>query len=99
VTRVEVLDATRVDDVVARIAARQRDVALAQPMIAADVDVDVMRASLLDGSACSIALSSDDVAGHLRGAVLDSDVYGRSAWIGPGDVSYDAADVLDALYV
>lgn len=97
--RVESLDATRVEAVVARIAAQQRAVAAAHPLIAGDVDTATTRTSFLAGSPCAVAVRGDAVVGHLRGAVLESQAWGRSAWIGPGDVSFDDADVLDALYV
>jgi GNAT superfamily N-acetyltransferase len=99
VTVIETLSESHVADVVARVTAHQRDVHGAHPMIAGDVDSSALRESLLAGSPVALAVEGDRIRGHLRGAVLASEVYGRSAWMGPGDVSYDSSAVLDALYV
>lgn len=38
------------------------------------------------------------VVGHLQAALLESDVYGHGAWVGPDGVSHDDTDALAALY-
>ena len=45
-----------------------------------------------------VAERDGTVVGHLQAALLESDVYGHGAWVGPDGVSHDDTDALANLY-
>ena len=89
-----------IDVVVARVMRQQALVATSHDFINGAVDditlADSLYSSLRDAS---IAERDGRIVGHLRGVVLPSEVYGRSAWMNPEGLSYDDDDTLVALYV
>ncbi len=69
------------------------------PLINAHFAADLFASALANAADQTwVVVDHDHVAGHLYGAVLESPVHGRGAWIGPDGVSFDADDVLAALY-
>ncbi|NNN01189.1 MAG: GNAT family N-acetyltransferase [Acidimicrobiaceae bacterium] len=45
-----------------------------------------------------VAVDDDQIVGHLYGALLENDDYGRGIWIGPDGCSFDDIDILAELY-
>ena len=97
---IESLRTEMIDEIVARIMDHQRLVAERHRMINGWVD-DVVLADSLVASAPDtlVACRNGVVVGHLRGTLLDSDLFGQSAWINPEGLSYDDELVLESLYV
>lgn len=89
-----------IDVIVARVMQQQARVANSHEFINGAID-DVTLAESLYSSLRDTCVAERDgiVVGHLRGVILPSEVYGRSAWMNPDGLSYDDVETLEALYV
>ena len=97
-TSIRHLVAGDVEDVVARVAARlaedHRRQPLVDPSFSAEILADALRASR-DATWVGV---DGGVVGHLYGARLDDELYGRGVWVGPDGASWDRPEVLADLY-
>ena len=88
-----------VAEVVERIARRLRDEASWCEFVNPELSRELLEGSLRSATdATWVAVADERVVGHLYGAVLESEVSGRSAWVGPDGVSFDTPDRLADLY-
>ena len=87
------------DEIVNRVVTHQHELALRCDLIQGGIDTNEF-ARELAASAHDILVARENghVVGHLRGTILDSDIFGHSAWMNPGGLSYDTSQVLEALY-
>ena len=99
VTKLEPLSSATVEAVVALVVARQRALAVAQPLISPHVDAEFLASALLSAASdVLVALQARQVVGHLRGTTLENEVFGKSVWINPEGLTYDTTDILATLY-
>jgi GNAT superfamily N-acetyltransferase len=88
-----------VEAVVSRIVQKITDDATHKQLINPEFSRDHLRDALESSRALTwVALEGTQLVGHMYGALLESDLYGSSVWIGPDGVSYDNDEVLDAMY-
>jgi len=100
VLNLESLSEATLDDVVLRVEQKQARLHANNPLICAQVDADLVSSALWSvRDDVLVARRGDVVVGHLRGITLENDIFGRTVWINPEGLSYDDADVLEALYV
>ena len=86
-------------EVVERIARRLRDEASWCEFVNPELSRELLEESLRGAKDSTwVAVVDARVVGHLYGAVLESETYGRCAWVGPDGVSFDAPDLLADLY-
>jgi ribosomal protein S18 acetylase RimI-like enzyme len=99
VVEVHPLQPGDVDHVVARVEEQLRRDAAARdhinPVLSRSQLADALRSAL---SSTWTAHRDGRLVGHLFGARLESAEFGRGVWVGPDGVSFDDAEVLDALY-
>jgi ribosomal protein S18 acetylase RimI-like enzyme len=99
VTTVRQLEASDIDQVVARIGGRLELDARIQPLVSSSISTQLLADSLRAASAQTWVAEHDGVVvGHLYGAMLESETYGNGVWIGPDGASFDTTDVLSDLY-
>lgn len=101
--RIVPLDTSTVDVVVERVSSSFAEAARrgtpAGVFITNHLDAASLREAFLSVATTTwVAVEGDTVVGHLHAALLDSDVFGRGAWVPPDGVSYDNPAVLAALY-
>ncbi len=81
------------------IAQRLRDDAQRNPFVNGEVDRSLLVGALSSATGATWVAERDGVVvGHLQAALLESDVYGHGAWVGPDGVSHDDTDTLADLY-
>lgn len=91
--------ASDIDSVTTRVARRIADDAATKPLINPEFSRDHLHGALASSTASTwVALHGKQLVGHLYGALLESESFGKSVWIGPDGVSYDDADILSSLY-
>jgi GNAT superfamily N-acetyltransferase len=62
-------------------------------------ELDALRGALRSATASTwVAYRGDEIVGHLYGALLENDLFGRGVWVGPDGASFDDTDVLATLY-
>lgn len=88
-----------IDSVTSRIVQKIQQDASQKRLINPEFSRELLRDALESSAALTwVALREERVVGHMYGALLESEVYGQSVWIGPDGVSYDDHEVLEALY-
>ena len=99
VTKVRQLQPRDVDDVVSLIARRLVADATVQPLINPTMSHQLLADSLHAASHDTwVAEEGGRIVGHLYGALLENDDYGKGVWIGPDGASFQSIDVLSDLY-
>lgn len=93
------LEPRDVEQVVARIVDGLARDARIQPLVNPVISTQLLSDALGDVTAQTWVAERDDViVGHLYGALLESESYGRGVWIGPDGASFETTDVLSDLY-
>ena len=99
VTSARPLEPHDVDRVVELVVARLAHDASRNHFVNPVVSAEVLGQSLRTTSDASWVVEDDGrLSGHLYGALLESDEYGRGIWIGPDGCSFDDVDSLAELY-
>ncbi len=93
------LEPREAHDVALRAATQLRSDASKNRLVNAETSLEQLRDALASAAASTwIALDEGRIVGHLYGALLENSTHGRGVWVGPDGVSFDHAEVLDALY-
>jgi GNAT superfamily N-acetyltransferase len=88
-----------VNSIVARVQQRLAHDALVNPLLDPNFSAELFSYALSQAlDQTWVDVQSDEIVGHLYGALLESTEYGFSAWVGPDGVSFDDHDVLFDLY-
>ena len=88
-----------VDEVVARIERRLKADAAFQPLINPAFSPELLANALRHATGTTWVAEDDGrIVGHLYGALLEDETYGRGVWVGPDGASFNDVDVLGDLY-
>ena len=98
-TTVRPLELSDVEHVVTRVGDRLARDAEIQPLVNPALSTQLLADSLRVATDQTWVADNDGViVGHLYGAMLESETYGKGVWIGPDGVSFDTTDILSDLY-